>query len=175
MPFSLDSIVVAAATLTGMRARDEHRFVTSMRDAGGTRATFHPTIVRRVVTRAILARELPDTAASVMLSEAFRSAEQVLMDVGSAADRLPSNDAPRSAWQVVMRVAQHNARNQLGLDTYARELWLNRSVLDRTSALNVDLEAAYRKTFGLTYSEMAMLSLAAYAENRRRGIERRLP
>ena len=164
MPFSLDSIVVAAATLTGMRARDEHRFVTSMRDAGGTRATFHPTIVRRVVTRAILARELPDTAASVMLSEAFRSAEQVLMDVGSAADRLPSSDAPRSAWQAVMRVAQHNARNQLGLDTYARELWLNRSVLDRTSALNVDLEAAYRKTFGLTYSEMAMLSLAAYAE-----------
>ena len=46
-------------------------------------ATFHRTIVKRVVTRAILARELPDTAASVMLSEAFRSSEQVLMDVGS--------------------------------------------------------------------------------------------
>ena len=163
-PFSLDSIVIAAATLTGMRARDELRFVTTMRDAGGTRAWFHPTIVRRLVTQAIADRVLPDTADLVISADAFLGAEQALMDMISAADQFGDSNDVGDVWASAMRAAQHNARNHLGLDTWARELWLNRSVIERASALNIDLDQAYHNKFGITYSEMAILTMMAYID-----------
>ena len=162
-PFSLDSIVNAAATITRMRGRDESGFVTMLRNAGETRATFHPSIVRRVVTQAIVERELPDTAERVITATEFRSAEHVLMDIGAAADRLPDDADPLDILSALMRLFQHYTHDQLGYDTYVRELWLNRRVVARASQLGVDLEEAYRRKFGLTYSELAVLSFAAYA------------
>ena len=163
-PFSLDSIVNAAATITRIRDRDESGFVDLLHDAGDTRATFHPSIVRRVVTRAIAERELPDTAERSITAAEFRSAEAVLMDIGAAADRLPGDADPLDMWSALMRIVQHSAHDQLGYMAYVRELWLNRRVVARASALGVDLEEAYRTEFGLTYSELAVLSMAAYAE-----------
>ena len=163
-PFSLDSIVSAAAMITRMRGRDESGFVKMLHDAGETRATFHPSIVRRVVTQAIVERELPDTAERTITAAEFRSAEQVLMDIGAAADRLPDDADPLDIWAALMRLFQHYTHDQLGYGTYVRELWLNRRVVARASQLGVDLEDAYRTKFGLTYSELAVLSFAACAD-----------
>lgn len=163
-PFSLDSIVNAAATITRIRGGDESGFVEMLHDAGNTRATFHPSIVRRVVTRAIVERELPDTAKRTITASQFRSAEEVLMDIGAAADQLPDDPDPLDMWSALMRIVQHSNHDQLGYGTYVRELWLNRQVVARASECAVDLEDAYRRKFGLTYSELAVLSFAAYAE-----------
>ena len=162
--FSLDSIVNAAATITRMRGRDESGFVEMLHDAGDTQATFHPSIVRRVVTRAIVERELPDTAKRTITAAEFRSAEEVLMDIGASADRLPDDADPLDIWSALMRIVQHYTHDQLGYGTYVRELWLNRQVVARASERGVDFEDAYRRKFGLTYSELAVLSFAAYAE-----------
>ena len=163
-PFSLDSIVSVAATITRMRGRDESGFVEMLHDAGDTRATFHPSIVRRVVTRAIVERELPDTAKRTITAAEFRSAEGVLMDIGASADRPPDDADPFDIWPALMRSVQHYTHDQLGYGTYERELWLNRQVVARASEHGVDLDDAYRRKFGLTYSELAVLSFAAYAE-----------
>lgn len=163
-PFSLDSIVSVAAMMTRMRGRDESGFVEMLHDAGDTRATFHPSIVRRVVTRAIAERELPDAPERTITAAEFRSAEEVLMDIGAAADRLPDDADPLDRWSALMRIVQHSNHDQLGYGTYVRELWLNRQVVARASDRGVDLEDAYRRKLGLTYSELALLSFAAYAE-----------
>ena len=162
-PYSLDSIVTAAAALTRTRDRDESDFVEQLRGAGATRATFHPYIIRRVVTRAITERELPDTATEKMGARAFQSAETVLMDIGSVADRIADEADPLDLWAMAMRVFQHQYHDQLGYRAYVRELWLSFRVVERASELGVDLEEAYRRRLGLTYSELAMLSVAAYA------------
>ena len=163
-PFSLDSIVVAAATLTGMRARNESWFVSALRAMSGTRATFHPTVVRRVVTRAIVERQLPDTADLVITTKEFESAELAAISVQATADQFLDGADPNLVWASVMRIAQYNAHDQSRDEAYARELWLNRIVIEKAAALDVDVDAAYRKEFGLTYSELAMLSFAAYVE-----------
>ena len=162
-PYSLDSIVIAAAALTLARDRDESSFVEELHREGVTRATFHPSIVRRVVTRAIAERELPDTATEKIRARAFQDAEAVLMDIGAAADRLPDDADPLHLWSMAMRLFQHQYHDQLGYGSYIRELWLNLRVGKRAAELGVDLEEAYRTEFGLTYSEFAMLSFAAYA------------
>ncbi|MCY4639600.1 MAG: hypothetical protein OXC94_04590 [Chloroflexi bacterium] len=162
-PYSLDSIANAAAVITRIRARDENAFVGQLRDAGVTPATFHPHTIRRVVTQAIAGRELPDTATGTMASQAFLSAERVLMDIISVADRLPAGADPRDRWSMAMRLLQHQYVDHLGYGAYVRELWLNLRVVERAAELCVDLEDAYRRRFGLTYSEFAMLSFAAYA------------
>lgn len=163
-PFSLDSIVSAAAVITRMRGCDENGFVKRLHDAGETRATFHPSIVRRVVTQAIVERELPDMADRTITATEFRRAERVLMDIGAAADRLPEDADPLDIWAALMRIVQHYTHDQLGYGTYVRELWLNRQVVARALERGVDLEDAYRTKLGLTYSELAVLSFAAYAE-----------
>ena len=116
------------------------------------------------MTRAITERELPDTAKQRITAAEFRSAEAVLMDIGAAADRLPDDADPLDIWSALMRIVQHSAHDQLGYRAYVRELWLNRRVVARASELGVDLEEAYRRKLGLTYSELAALSIAAYAE-----------
>ena len=162
-PYSLESIANAAAAITRIRVRDEKAFVGQLREAGVTPATFHPHIIRRVVTQAIAGRELPDAATGTMGAQAFQSAERVLMDIIAVADRLPDDADPRDRWSMAMRVLQHQYVDHLGYGAYVRELWLNLRVVERAAELGVDLEDAYRKRFGLTYSEFAMLSFAAYA------------
>jgi len=96
-PYSLDSIVSAAARLTRDRARDERGFINRLHDAGMTRATFAPFIIRQLVTRAIAEHDLPDTATSEIGARAFHNAEAVLMDVAAVAVVFPKTRDSKNA------------------------------------------------------------------------------
>jgi len=160
--FSLDSIVSMAAGLTRRFWKDRGAFDRDLRRAGlQPSAVFLPTLIRRLVTEAIVRRQLPDAVTPGITAEWFARAERVLQDATSASDyALLDALGPEST---AMRSLQAQYHDQLNYDTFVRELWLGMDTVRRCAAAGVDLDRGFSETFGISYFELALLSFAAWS------------
>ena len=162
--FSLDSIVTGVASLTAERLRDRKAVESKIAKAGfDPRTTFMTFLMRRLVTQVIAHRELPDGCKGDISPFWLLKAEQVLMDMTAAQDRAANTSRPASTHSLGMRILQAQYHDQLDYSGYKRELWLNRRTVEEARSLGLDLEGVYRKAYGLSYSELAFLSFAAFS------------
>jgi hypothetical protein len=122
---------------------------------------FLPFLLRRLVTQAISKRILPDTETRVIDANWLARAEAVLMDVVGVSDRQLRGQP--EAGSLAMRTLQSQFHDQLSFETYVRELWLNLTTVERCLASGLDLDAAYKRSLGISYTELAALSFAAWA------------
>lgn len=161
-PFSLDSIVSLTAELTRQIWKDSAKFKEAVERAGRRPGTvFLPFLLRRLVTQAIAGRSLTDTAEEVVDVLGLAAAERILIDIAAVRDRQARSTGDIGS--VAMRLLQAQFHDQLGSESYMRELWLNLKTVEGCLAAGLDLDAVYKAHFGLTYQELAALCFAAHA------------
>lgn len=157
-PFTLESIVSMTGSLTRRYFRGPEKFRKDLTKAGlEGHTSFAPFLLRRLVTHAISRRQFPADSGQEVSADWLARAERVLFDAMS------NQDAPGGVESMTMRTLQDQYHDQSGYETYIRELSLNLATIRRCLARGLDLEAAYLGKFGLTYSELAFFSFAAYA------------
>ncbi|MGI8927295.1 MAG: hypothetical protein ACR2HN_11715 [Tepidiformaceae bacterium] len=160
--FSLDSIVNAVAGLSRARMAEIGDWDQKVLNAGVHPAALGWFLLRRLVTEAIVRRPLPDTATDVVDARWLMVATEALMDMGAKADSELLDDT-QERWARARRMLQAQYHDQLDHRFYLRELCLAMEVIDSLRVRNVDLEAAYLDALGITFSDFAVLSLAAHA------------
>ena len=162
--FSLDSIVEVIGRLTALQQKEKGEYDRILQRHGmDPRTTFMRFLIRRLVTRVIADRSLPDAETAIATDRWILAAQRVLFDISSSRDRVAKDGDKWQGQSLLMRMLQSQYHDQSSLDEYHRELWLILCASRRALGNGVDMENAYYDNFGLTWSEFAFLCFASFA------------
>ncbi len=163
--FSLDSIAALVAGVTALMVKEPEEYARQLR-AGGVDpgAVFMPFMLRRLVTRTIQERGLPDTVGREAELGWLHRAEAVLFQIGSLEDDKVSKGNDTDVQSLAMRGMQAQYHDQLSYFDYMRELWITKRTIAEAMNLSLDLEEAFRSRFSITWSQLASLCFFGYAE-----------
>lgn len=161
-PFSLESIVLTVAAVSRIEHQWGYGAMQAHLSASGRNPfALQTSLLRRLVTESIVARELPDAATEAMGIDEMMAATEALMLWTEVAHPQFDDSYPVDA--SLMRLLQNQYHDQLSETHFIQELWLALETITEASRLGLDVQASYEDALGITFSELAALSFATYA------------
>ena len=120
-------------------------------------------MMRRVVTRAICDRSLPDGAKGEITAGWLHRAEMVLFDIVAGEDAETSTSDEWAILSLAMRGLQAQYHDQLDYLDYLREVSIIQRTIEIALQFGTDVDAAFNDAVGVTWSELAAMCFVTYA------------